>query len=495
MMPLISIFNRYLPLIFPYVESMSSISETLSKIIVLISGCVVIMQIFTNIWGKKWEKEGVTLYEIYDINVFDLFNNKSIMISISHQNMLNYAKKLKKKDRLKNPYFTTPEEANDKYAHFNAIKKCFENDYFYMVEYKNFLMTIGFGFVTILLLFAFAINPTWTESIMYIFIPSLSAIGLMAQTWNDYKLKIKFLENALQVTNEYGAKKDNAYNIEGPSSRIAMRSLQDAIFLHRLNDFNIPKFLIKKYQKRKLKEIGITQTNIALKKEANQVLASVSDKATDKVAVKVVEKNAKIIVPVKEQSPKALISKEKEASTTKETKLAVKKENTNIALKEKISKKVQEVKKTEQKSACKNLISKNQSENKTSQKKQSDVLSKEGQKNTSQKKEVNKKEVKSEVKTQKAKNDIANPDLKLAPKAKVAKIPDLKPAPKAKVVKTIEEKHADRIAVSIAKPKINKDGATVKIQSKKSKVATLENSFNKEKKTPEPKAITKTATK
>lgn len=270
LMPLISIFNKYLPILFPQVININNISEILSKVIVLISGCVIILQIFLNIGIKKWGKESVTLLEMYDIKVFNLFVNKAIMTSISYQNMLSYASKFKKKNSLNNYYFDTVEEAENKHAHFNAMKKHFENDYYYMLSFKSFLNMLWLGFIILLFTFAFAINPTWTETIMYIFIPSLSAIGIIAQTWNSFNVKIKFLENILHVVNEYSKKLDDISNAEGPGSRIAMRSLQDAMFLHRLDDFIIPNFILKKYQKRKSKENSIPiQAPILNKTETN----------------------------------------------------------------------------------------------------------------------------------------------------------------------------------------------------------------------------------
>lgn len=256
LMPVFSIVNKFLAVLFPNIQNLQQVSALLSEIIVLLSGCVIILQIVFNIAIKRWDKQSVTLIELYDINVFSLFANKAIMINISHQRMLNFAEKFKKHDRVRNYYFDTPEEAENKYAHFNAIKKRFELDYYNMLAVKSFLYALWLAFIALLVIFAFAINPTWTEAVMYIFVPSLSAISIIAQTWNEFNVKINYLEKVLQTIAEYDKKKDDPANLEGLNSRIVMRSLQDAMFIHRLNDFTIPNFILKRIEKKKRMEMG-----------------------------------------------------------------------------------------------------------------------------------------------------------------------------------------------------------------------------------------------
>lgn len=295
-----SIINKYLPIVFPDIEDVVTLSTMLSQIIVLVSGCVIVMETVLNFVAERMNIESVNLIEKYDIFIFNLFPNKAIMRPISDQNMLVYASRFKKKQAMLNYYFKSAAEAEDKYAHFNAVKKRFEYDYYLMLDAKSFLYSIWIGFVIVLLIFAFAVNSTWTDSIVYIFIPSLSAIGMIATSWHNYNLKIKFLENILFVISEYSKKIDDPSNAEGTSSRIVMRSLQDAMFTHRINDFILPDFILKRYDKKKIREAKKTilretptQQYVTTLRKNKQVIANadiqavVKSKKTDNQTVAV----------------------------------------------------------------------------------------------------------------------------------------------------------------------------------------------------------------
>lgn len=255
LLPVVSIINEFLPVLLPKVENIENISVTISQIIVLISGIVIILETVLGFTEDRFDVESVNLIEKYDIFVFNLFPNKSIMRPITDQTMLIYSSRYKKKASLLNYYFKTKKESENKYAHFNVLKKIFEYDYFLMLYAKNFLMTIWIGYIIVLLSIAFAINTTWTESIIYIFIPSLSSIGLIAESFHFYFLKIKFLENILSIIKDYSNQKEDTLNQERPNSKIVMRSLQDALFVHRRDDFIIPGFIKKSYDKKRLYEI------------------------------------------------------------------------------------------------------------------------------------------------------------------------------------------------------------------------------------------------
>jgi hypothetical protein len=212
------------------------------------------MQTVLGFVAERLNIESVNLIEKYDDFVFNLPQNKSIMRPIGDQTMLVYNSRYSKKLSMRDYYFDNAGEADDKYAYFNAVKKKFEYDYCLMLAVKNFLVFIWLGFVALLLGFAFAVNSSWTESVIYIFIPSLSAIGTIAASWHNYNMKIKYLENILRVINEYDYKKRNNITADGPASALVMRSLQDAMFTHRINDFIIPEFISKHYDRKKIKE-------------------------------------------------------------------------------------------------------------------------------------------------------------------------------------------------------------------------------------------------
>lgn len=470
LLPIVSIINKYLPFILPTVAGVDRITHMLSQIIVLVSGCVLVLQTVLGFVAQRLNIESVNLIEKYDINVFNLFANRSIMRPISDQTMLVYASRYNKKLSLRNYYFKESTEAEDKCAHFNAIKKKFEYDYCLMLAVKNFLITIWFCFIMVLLVFAFAVNSTWTESIIYIFIPSLSAIGMIATSWHNYNLKIKFLENILFIVNDYARKKVNSPPCDGPNSSIVMRSLQDAMFIHRLNDFIIPDFIAKWYHKKKAKEarkaaklelmrssaiacdnINNTQqpntnknnvqtkqalvanqkkTNSAsepkktdesiesAKKEKSQINNNNNNKVADKKAKRIIEKNN--VTQLSSNNSKVVEKKntKKDISATKNNKQSLK--DTNPA-----SKKINKPKEAIEKSEKKKTVVKNQKETniKTEIKERVITSKKENIKNKPQQKKAP-KSADSAKKTEKAKKqtDNGNKDSKLKDDAVIVKV-------------------------------------------------------------------------
>lgn len=241
---LFSIFNKYLDKLFPMIPNVKVVSSDLSQAINLVSGCILIANMFLDRLASRVHIEGINLIEMYDNYVFRLPTNKSIMRPISETVIQNYAGKMRRiKDiTFKNYYFASPEEANRPNSIYYFQKQQLETEHAVMLNIQPVFLFLWFSFIVIIIVGAVVINDNFLSSLLNILIPSFSAISMIMSSQYCFSENMRILANSINVIRDAEPK-------QGAENKYTARLFQDGLFNQRMRAFMVPDFMVKRAQK------------------------------------------------------------------------------------------------------------------------------------------------------------------------------------------------------------------------------------------------------
>lgn len=279
---LAAIFNRYLPQMFPAVENITAIQETIATYINLVSGVVLVLGIVLGFYVARMHTEGTALQDRFEAYVFDNAANRSILRPIPQNIVEIYAKKTRRKDdeQFKNAIYAAGDKPNAATAQFDYISKEVRSDYKLYIYIQPFFLTIWIGFCILVIIIAVSFNDAFITTLINILIPSLSAISTIASSWRGCRLQIRQLQNLINIIDEIQAmpeSKRTAYITDKHNVRL----LADGLFEYRVSPFVIPRFLVRRYQKSAKAEYGAKHVQTA-EEEAAATTATGSSGSTVK---------------------------------------------------------------------------------------------------------------------------------------------------------------------------------------------------------------------
>ena len=306
---------------FPDVSVMTpeqqSLSDSLSltkNLISVISGFYLVLQIFLLYLAEEFGKNKVTVLELYDTFVYDLKPNPMIMRPIKEPQIHEWAEHITKiKPELRNFYFK--EQFKDK----NKEETIFKNQekiahkYYGLLSYamSHFYFIIWAVILAVILFFMvfIGLQMYFVDVMIFIFIPSLSIISMIANSFKKYIVQRKAALSCISAIDDLKKSKEKV-------TYTNVRNLQDGLFAQRIALMNIPNFVSKAYDRKTEKWEKIEEKNRAEIEASNKRPKKVELARAPTKTVKLTETKATLS---KEQSKPASSKVEKPNNNVKST--------------------------------------------------------------------------------------------------------------------------------------------------------------------------------
>ena len=239
-----SIFNKFLPMMTQGAYSLD-LSSHIAEILVLVSGIFMVTQIIVNFFIHQMEAEWASILEKYDVYVLRIPENQALIRPITDGTIENYKARIRKYGHLFNYYYDDPAKIDGERAYLDRVTDFFKHEYRILLNIKPWLTAMWISFPVLIFVLAFAINLEMQTTIIQMFIPALSTIGLIASSWHSHYWLCKYVQNAINTCEGYARDYKN-----GILPIMAVRSLQDAVLSYRKICFFLPNSLIKAIDKR-----------------------------------------------------------------------------------------------------------------------------------------------------------------------------------------------------------------------------------------------------
>ncbi|MDF9528434.1 S-4TM family putative pore-forming effector [Bacillus cereus] len=240
-------YNAHLiiSLIIPVVAVIARIAKFEYRDAILsLSSCWIIIAMLLTIWEQKLRLKAVILQEKYDIDVFGLKENKTLMSKgINIDEITIIVRKMQCGRGIDKIYYDGIECSNDIKAMLLAQRQNVVSDRFLREKYCFMYKLLLIAIVVMIILIGVILNQTVKELLIETLIPLISLISFVIQ-------QIRKLVEEIKRNEQIGELIDstiNEYNNSKEESReeylIKCREFQNYIFTRRLNAALIPNFI------------------------------------------------------------------------------------------------------------------------------------------------------------------------------------------------------------------------------------------------------------
>ncbi|MDR0462142.1 MAG: hypothetical protein LBG88_02285 [Christensenellaceae bacterium] len=270
---LVSIFNSYL-----------KFSD--SQWLTLGSGAVIIINEFLLYRAKINRTLSASLMDFYDDYIYGLIPNRLLTKPIDPVAIESIAAKVRNRKKCRN-YYGNPASV------FESQYNTFASSYKMLLFARTFFYTIWLSFFVIILSICATFNDEFLKTLIKILIPSLSMIFLIVRSWQTLWLSLGGHQKCVNILNQTRKEVVAGESDVRLTDMKYLRSVQDAVFHTRCNNFTVPGFIQKFYKMSKIsgnKEFSIRPPK---KPPVQKAPAPKKPKPTPKRAPKKVAKKTK----------------------------------------------------------------------------------------------------------------------------------------------------------------------------------------------------------
>ncbi|MCL2630328.1 MAG: S-4TM family putative pore-forming effector [Firmicutes bacterium] len=280
---IVGILNRYLVEIAPEARNIFQTQAEISRWINITSVVFIITQIFLNVFLRRSNRLAVNLKERYDCYVYDIALNRTMLMNINPSDIEAMALKMKKHpERFYNYYFKTPEEASSAVAGIDNQHRILKEEYRLMSYVKNFFYLIWISFILVIFFTAVLFDDNFINTLTNMLLPSLAVITLIISSFFIFSETIARLQNAI---NQLDSQRVGLKRLSDTESKVrgnVMRQNQDAMFLLRLLEFNVPEFFRYRLARKYREEPDLAHSKEDVEKES---FTTIFKKKTQSVSI------------------------------------------------------------------------------------------------------------------------------------------------------------------------------------------------------------------
>ena len=209
---LFSITGIVLTICLIYYPNSTDPIQMTQKIISIVSGFYLILQIFLLYFADEFGKNKVTLLEMYENYVYDFKPNAMMMRPIKEPQIHEWSEQCRKKNKaFKNLYFRESDIVNEDIIFKKQEKTC--QKYFGLLRFavSHFYSLLWVAVLSMLIAFLImaSMNPNLglADVLVGIFIPSLSIITMIANSLKKYIVQRKAALSCISAIDELKKKK------------------------------------------------------------------------------------------------------------------------------------------------------------------------------------------------------------------------------------------------------------------------------------------------
>jgi len=230
--------------------------------IILATAVILIADALLFALARRFQVWSASFMDIYDHRVYGIPSNKLMTKHMSQVVTDQYAARIKdKRGKLKNFYFNSVQDSCRQCSVFENQYKEYLREYNLLYYSRKYLYIIWVSFFVSLVVISAIFNNVFLETIINIFVPSLTIIMLIINSWISFEENIRDLRNCINNLDKKRAEYRTYQEQHNLNSPMFLRGVQDGIFKFRSLNFTVPPFLAtmfnsaeKKLHKRMLKE-------------------------------------------------------------------------------------------------------------------------------------------------------------------------------------------------------------------------------------------------
>jgi hypothetical protein len=230
--------------------------------IILATGIILVVDALLFAWARRFQVWSATFMDIYDHRVYGIPSNKLITKHMSQVITDQYAAKIKdKRGKLKNFYYNTVQDSCKQCAVFENQYKEYLREYNLLYYSRKWLYITWVSFFVIIVAISAFFNDQFLDTITNIFVPSLTIIMLIVNSWISFEENVRDLRNCINNLDKKRAEYRTYQEQHNLNSPMFLRSVQDGIFKFRSLNFTVPSIFAsmfnsseKKLRKRMQKE-------------------------------------------------------------------------------------------------------------------------------------------------------------------------------------------------------------------------------------------------